>query len=223
VQAVTMTRMLLCSEDSLLARGLESVLREVEGFELLPSCHKLAGLMEHMARGAPDLLLLDLTPDVTFAVLSEIRRAMPQSKIVLWVNSIPTELAFQALALGIRGILRKTLTAELHVKCLQRVQSGDLWFEKALASSLVAGRVVILSPSEGHLISLLSQGLKNKEIAAGLGISKSEVNVSLSAVIPEGRREGPFRASPVRLAPETGRAACIHAFPRSAAAGNGVA
>jgi DNA-binding NarL/FixJ family response regulator len=175
-----MTRMLLCSEGSLLARGLESVLGEVEGFELLPSCRKPAGLMEQMTRCAPDLLLLNLTTDVTYAVLGEIKRAMPECKVVLWVDSIPTQLAFQALALGVRGILRKTLPAELHVQCLQRVQAGGLWFEKALASSFLAERHVVLSAYESRLVGLLSLGMKNKEIAAAVGIPEFEVNVSLS-------------------------------------------
>src|ERR1035438_8937480 len=65
----------------------------------------------------------------------DMKHAMNRSRIVLWVNSISTELAFQAMGLGVRGILRKTLPTELQVKCLQKVQSGELWFEKALTDS----------------------------------------------------------------------------------------
>src|SRR6476646_10848854 len=65
-----MTRILLYSDEPILAKGLESVLRQVEGFELLPACSTVAGVVDQVAHGGPDLVLMDLTPEITFAVLS---------------------------------------------------------------------------------------------------------------------------------------------------------
>jgi len=175
-----MTRVLLYSDEPILAKGLESVLRQIEGFELLPTSNTLSSLMEQITQGAPDLVLMDLTAEITFAVLSDMKHAMNRSRIVLWVNNISTELAFQAMGLGVRGILRKTLPTELQVKCLQKVQSGELWFEKALTDSFLCARRVALTQREGQLVSLLSQGLKNKEIATTLMISEGTVKVYLS-------------------------------------------
>jgi DNA-binding NarL/FixJ family response regulator len=136
--------------------------------------------MEQMALDRPDLILLDLTAEVTLAALGELKRRMPECKIVLWVNSISTELAFQAMGLGIRGILRKTLPAELQMKCLQKVQAGELWFEKALTDLFLSARRVDLTRREGQLINLVSRGLKNKEIATALMIEEGSVKVYLS-------------------------------------------
>jgi DNA-binding NarL/FixJ family response regulator len=175
-----MTRVLLYSDEPILSKGLEAVLRQEPEFELLPACGSVAGLIEHLLSHEPDVLLMDLTPEVTFAVLSDMRHALMKTKVVLWVNAIPTELAFQAMGLGIRGVLRKTLPAELQVKCLQKVQAGELWFEKALTDSFLCARRVSLTQREGQLVSLLSQGLKNKEIATTLTISEGTVKVYLS-------------------------------------------
>ena len=175
-----MTRILLYSDEPILAKGLESVLRQVDGFELLPTCGSVASLVEQMTQGSPELVLMDLTPEITFAVLNEMKHAMMSCKIVLWVNSISTELAFQAMGLGVRGILRKTLPTDLQVKCLQKVHAGELWFEKALTDSFLCARRVALTQREGQLVSLLSQGLKNKEIASTLLISEGTVKVYLS-------------------------------------------
>src|SRR5215813_9458375 len=174
------TRILMYSDEPILSKGLESVLRQVEGFELLPTCGSIASLLEQMSTGAPDLVLMDLTAEVTFGVLSDLKHAMTNCRIVLWVNSISTELAFQAMGLGVRGILRKTLPTDLQVKCLQKVQAGELWFEKALTDSFLCARRVSLTQREGQLVSLLSQGLKNKEIATTLMISEGTVKVYLS-------------------------------------------
>jgi DNA-binding NarL/FixJ family response regulator len=173
-------RILICSREPILTKGLESVFRHVAGFDLLPSCGSIAGLQEQLARSKPEILLLDLSPDVTFAVLTDLKQAALETAIVLWVTTISTELAFQAMGLGIRGILRKQLPAELVVKCLQRVHAGELWFEKALTAGMVNARRVALTNRESQLVSLLSQGLKNKEIAATLMISEGTVKVYLS-------------------------------------------
>ena len=69
-----MTRVLLYSDEPILAKGLESVLRQIDGFELLPTSNTLASLMEQITQGAPDLVLMDLTAEITFAVLSDIDR-----------------------------------------------------------------------------------------------------------------------------------------------------
>jgi DNA-binding NarL/FixJ family response regulator len=175
-----MTRLLLYSDEPILVEGLESVLRRAEGFELLPTCGTVACLMEQMAISEPDVILMALTVDITFDLLTEMRHARINCKIVLWVNSITTELAFQAMGLGVRGILRKTLPADLQVKCLQKVQAGELWFEKTLTDSFLGARRVALTRREGQLVSLLTQGLKNKEIATALTISEGTVKVYLS-------------------------------------------
>ena len=141
---------------------------------------------------------MDLTAEITFAVLSDMKHAMNGSRIVLWVNSISTELAFQAMGLGVRGILRKTLPTDLQVKCLQKVQAGELWFEKALTDSFLCARRVALTQREGQLVSLLSQGLKNKEIATTLMISEGTVKVYLSRLFQKVGVKDRFRAGAVR-------------------------
>ena len=175
-----MTRVYLYSDQPILAKGLEAVLTATGRFQLESSYSGIPELVERLQTDAPDILLLDLTPDVTFGVLSDIKRVVQESKLVLWVNAISTELAFQAMGLGVRGILRKTLPTDLQVKCLQKVQAGELWFEKALTDSFLCARRVALTQREGQLVSLLSQGLKNKEIATTLMISEGTVKVYLS-------------------------------------------
>src|ERR1700693_2583935 len=81
-----MTRILLYSDEPILAKGLESILRQVEGFELLPTCGSVPALLAQTASGqALDILLLDLTPEITFGVLSDLKRTMQTTRVVLWV------------------------------------------------------------------------------------------------------------------------------------------
>jgi DNA-binding NarL/FixJ family response regulator len=173
-------RVVLFSDEPILAKGLESVLASVDAFQLTGVYSNTAKLKEIPATDEPDILLIDLTSDVTLSILSELKEASLNAKIVLWVHSISTELALQAMALGVRGILRKTLPSELLVKCLQRVNTGEFWFEKALTDSFLSAKRIALTKREGQLVSLLSQGLKNQEIASMLLISNGTVKHYLS-------------------------------------------
>jgi hypothetical protein len=53
------------------------------------------------------------------AAVRDIIGVAPACKLVLWVDTIPAEVAFQALGLGVRGILHKRLPADVHVRCLE--------------------------------------------------------------------------------------------------------
>jgi two-component system, NarL family, nitrate/nitrite response regulator NarL len=175
-----MATVLLCSDEPILAEGLARILTGSESLDLISYCPGMQDLRTQMELHQPDLLLVDLTAGITFGVLSGLHESASHAKIVLWVHSISTELALQAMSLGVRGILRKTLPTETLLRCLTRVNEGELWFEKALTDSIMSARRYSLTRREGQLVSLLSQGLKNKEIATALTISEGTVKVYLS-------------------------------------------
>jgi DNA-binding NarL/FixJ family response regulator len=175
-----MIRVYLFSDQPVLAKGLEAVLTSSGGFQMEFVSSDLTETIAQLTTSVPDLLVVDLSPDLALSSLSDIKRTAHNCKVVLWVNAISTEIAFQAMGLGVRGILRKTLPADLQVKCLRKVHEGELWFEKALTDSFLTAKRVVLSQREGQLVTLLSHGLRNKEIASTLLISEGTVKVYLS-------------------------------------------
>ena len=160
-------------------RGLESAIRESEGLRLLPNRN---GSMPTNAAdaGFPDLVLADLSPGMGYAALQELLYAFKPGKVLLWANEIAVHLAWQAMTLGIRGVLRKTLPAAQQLESLKRVAGGELWFEKSLSDQFIKAKRVELTKREGELIGLLTLGMSNKEIATELDISEGTVKVYFS-------------------------------------------
>ena len=175
-----MARVLLYTDEHVLARGFTTILSTAPGFDTVSVCHSTAELAGAIQTYRPDVVLIDLTPDVTFGILTQLQSDQPNCRLVLWVRTISTELAYQAMELGVRGVLRKTLPPELLIKCLGKVSEGELWFDKTLTASFLSAKMVALTKRESQLVSLLSQGLKNKEIASTLTISEGTVKVYLS-------------------------------------------
>jgi DNA-binding NarL/FixJ family response regulator len=175
-----MIRIVLYSNQPILAKGLESLIVADPALELSAYCSTSAALKQHMVNENPDLAVVDLTPEITFAMLGELQSLAPQCKLILWTDLIAGDFALQALSAGVRGVLRKTLPAEGHRQCLHKVFSGELWFEKSLTDSFRSARRVSLSPRESQLVSMLTRGLKNKEMSHELGITEGTVKVYLS-------------------------------------------
>jgi DNA-binding NarL/FixJ family response regulator len=175
-----MVRIVVYSDQPILAKGLESMIAADPELELTAYCPDLAALKERLANLNADLAVLDLTPEITSAALDELHKVAPECKLILWTNSMGVDFALQALTIGIRGVLSKTSTLEAHRQCLHGVYSGQLWFEKNLTDSFRAARCVSLTPRESQLVATLSRGLKNKEISSELGITEGTVKVYLS-------------------------------------------
>jgi DNA-binding NarL/FixJ family response regulator len=175
-----MASIVFFSDQPVLARGLREILAGEEGLELLDHASTGEKLLASVTASQPDLLFLDLTSDFTLDFLSSIHRCAPAAKIVLWVHFISTEMALQAMGLGVRGILSKTLPPEVLATGLRKIYGGELWFEKALTDSILTARRYTLTRREGQIVSLVAQGLKNKELGVALNISEGTVKVYLS-------------------------------------------
>ena len=74
-----MSNVLLCANEPILAEGLRRILENVPGLDLVGCCPRLEDLREQIEALQPDILLVDLTADVTFAVLSGLREAVSTS------------------------------------------------------------------------------------------------------------------------------------------------
>ena len=174
-----MKRILLYTDQPILAEGLKSTL-PAERFDLMQPTDNLADLQTQMTTATPDIVLIDLTRLVNFEVLSAMRKSIASCPVVLWVGDIHSELAFQAMGLGVRGILRKALPTPVQIKCIEKVLSGEQWFEQTLINNFLTGRRVPLTKREGQVVALVTQGLKNKEIGGRLHITEGTVKVYLS-------------------------------------------
>jgi DNA-binding NarL/FixJ family response regulator len=128
----------------------------------------------------PEVIVLDMNSEFDLGFLRTIKRQSPESKAVLWIESISTELAFQAFNLGVVGIINKTLSPEEFLQNLHAVAQGNVRIEPELMDAIIMAKTVKLTKRESELVMLVAQGLKNKEIGAELNITENTVKAYLS-------------------------------------------
>jgi DNA-binding NarL/FixJ family response regulator len=175
-----MIRLFLFTDEPVLASGLKIVLSSGNEFELAGTCQRVSEIAAAAADCGAEILLIDLTAEVTFDILMGLQARFPAVRMVLWAHTIPTEMAFQAMEHGVRGILRKTLPSETLLTCLRIVSQGGLWFDEVLEAALRTVKRIDLAPRESQLVNLITSGFKNKEIATALFLSEGTVKVYLS-------------------------------------------
>ena len=170
-------RLVLYTDDTLLAHGALSVLSSLPLFDVVVAEPELFGLLPLVEQTRPDVVVLDLTAEMTLGLISALRNAAPDARLILWGRSFSEELRYQAREMGVAGFLLRGLSKEDFVENLIGVAGGgDLFGTQEPAHS----KKVSLTKRESQLVTLLAQGLKNKEIASCLGITEGTVRIYLS-------------------------------------------
>jgi len=179
VETNTPIRILFWTSQPFVGRGLTDVMGERPEFHLLQCCESLAAAVAGIRDAQPDMVLVYLTSRVSLSAVRALRSAADRAQIVLWGEGLSGEFALQAMQLGVRGILSSTITIEGLLAALQNVHRGTLCFEQELMDTVLAQKRVTLTKRQGQIVSLVSQGLKNKEIASIMGITEGTVKVYL--------------------------------------------
>jgi len=179
---VKMQTVIVSTDEPLVEMGLKTLFALDPDFDLLCVSSTHAGVLAAARQHQPDVIVYGLATEIDLGAIRDVQNVAPDSALVLWAREVSTELAHQAVNLGVRGFLSTTASAEQFKECLQISAQGELWMEKSLTMSMLNNRPVRLTKRQSQLVGLLVQGLKNKEIGASLGISEGTVKAYLTTL-----------------------------------------
>ena len=170
-------RIVICSRHSLLIAGLRVLVAEPAGLAVVecPELDKLRASLEQT-----DLVLIDVETIHTLECLADLKPLSRDFTLILWVGWISPEFIREAIDSGVRGILRKDASVDLYRQCLEQVAAGQVWLDREMSQRMLGSRTVKLSPRERQLVGLLTEGLRNKEIAMRMNITEGTAKVYLS-------------------------------------------
>ncbi|PHR61932.1 MAG: DNA-binding response regulator [Robiginitomaculum sp.] len=136
-----------------------------------------------------NLILLDLSlsDSKNFEGLGRIHLANPNCPIAI-VSATEHTAAYQmAKSLGASGYLPKSMPFDLMVTALANILNGETSFPPMLedentSQQDVNARLASLTPAQRRVLSGLSDGLLNKQIAFEMGITIATVKAHMTAV-----------------------------------------
>jgi DNA-binding NarL/FixJ family response regulator len=131
---------------------------------------------------------LDDEPRKGFEVARELHAAVPESKIVMLLDSADRSQVVEAFRAGARGVFCRSESLKSLAKCIHCVAQGQVWASsrelrfvlealgEALPLHVVDARgATLLSRREQEVVRCVAEGLSNREIAQRLGLTEHTV------------------------------------------------
>ena len=187
-------RIVIADDHPLLRHALRHAIeRQVPG-AAIGEAGDFDGLTAELAKpGEIDLLLLDLAmPGVQgFSGLMYLRAQHPGIPVVVVSANDDPAVIRRCMAFGASGFIPKTVDAVTMAEAIAAVMAGDAWtppdIDPARAPDPATGELVrklgTLTPQQGRVLMMLSQGLLNKQIAYELSVSEATVKAHVSAIL----------------------------------------
>jgi two-component system nitrate/nitrite response regulator NarL len=120
--------------------------------------------------------------------IGELRASYPTVPVILLCDYAPDDLVISSFRAGARGLVCRSESIGMLYKCIQVVHSGRIWATENHLQVLVGALAMapparvqdarglnLLAKREGQVVSLVADGLTNREIAANLGLSEHTV------------------------------------------------
>jgi DNA-binding NarL/FixJ family response regulator len=188
-------RVIVADTQAIFRAGLRKIFALEDDIRVVGQAETLAQTQSALSKFSADILIFEsaLVPNPVEAVL-EIMRQHPNLKVVVVTPGADEEMTLDLFRRGAHGILSREVEPEVMVTCLRKVASGESWLDsQGIRWVLQAYRTqgtrssgarpkVQLTPKESLIVSCVTQGMKNKEIALRVGTTEQVVKNYLRKV-----------------------------------------
>jgi DNA-binding NarL/FixJ family response regulator len=198
-------RILSVEDHPVFREGLSAIISSQPDMLLVGHAGSARDAVEAFRLYHPDVTLMDhrLPAGNGVEALIEIRREFPAARIVMLTNSEGDAEIQSALRSGAAAYLLKSAPATEMLSAIRTVHAGQRHISGEVATILAEhlGEEG-LTPREMDVLRLISDGHRNKEIAAQLDISETTVNFHIKNLVSKLRAND--RAHAVALAVRRG-------------------
>ena len=176
----------MCVEDHRIVReGLALIINQEPDMKIVGSCATVDEAIELYRTLRPDVTLMDLRLGTASGVdaIKAIRRENPDARIIVLTMYEGDEDIFRAHQAGATTyLLKDTLSSDL-VRVVREVHAGERPVLPEVQARLAErASMPTLTAREIEVLQLISQGLRNKEVGAMLGITEGTVQIHVKNI-----------------------------------------
>src|SRR5215472_9260125 len=188
-------RVILADTQAIFRAGLRKIFALEDDIRVVGQAETLPQALSAVKKFSADVLIFEsaLAPNPVEAIV-DLMRQSPEIKMVVVTPNSDEELTLELFRRGVQGIVSREVEPELFVECLRKVAAGESWLEsQGIRWVMEAYRnqnsrptgarpKVQLTPKETLIVSCVTQGMKNKEIAVRMATTEKVVKNYLRKV-----------------------------------------
>src|SRR5580704_9948567 len=188
-------RIILADSQAIYRVGMRKVFALEDDIRVVAQAETLANLYAALHRFPTDVVFIEgaLISGTVDAIPELVRRA-PEAKIIVQVSESDESNTVELYRRGVRGVVPRSISPDLLIKCVRKIADGETWIDnqsiswvieayRSQASSLTNPRVQPkLSKKELAIISCITRGMRNKEIAYQIGTTEQVIKNYLRKV-----------------------------------------
>jgi DNA-binding NarL/FixJ family response regulator len=183
--------LLICDDHRLLTDTLTSVVSHEPTVRLLPPVHSSEEAVELVREHHPDVVLMDIEFRGAMSGIEatrHIKQMSPATQVVVMTAHEDERLLVEAVEAGASGFLRKTEGVDELMGAIRAAAAGEILVDRVALARLLPqvarererrrdAQLLLsqLTDREREILVLLSEGLRNDDIAARLFISPQTV------------------------------------------------
>ena len=185
----TPVRIIIADSEAIFRVGMGKIFALEKDLEVVAQTETLQQTLSAVTNTPAEVILFEagLSPNPAEAIAEVIRRSQPGTKVIVVAHRTGEEETVDYLRRGVRGILTRSVSPDLLVRCVRKVAAGETWLDnqavnwviEAYRSQAEQGATpkphLRLSEKEMLIIGGVTQGLKNKDIALEVGTTEQVV------------------------------------------------
>jgi DNA-binding NarL/FixJ family response regulator len=181
-------RVILADSQAIYRVGIRKVFALEDDLRVVAQADSIENLRAAIERFPTDIVLMEGSLlNGTANIIPELLRIAPDVKLVVQAVAADENQTVELYRRGVRGIVSRSISPDLLVRCIRRIAAGETWIDnqsvswvieayRSQAAALVNPRTQPkLTPKEMAIITCITQGKRNKEIAFQLGTTEQVI------------------------------------------------
>ena len=187
-------RVFLLDDHEVVRRGLRELLEPEEDLEVVGEAGNVAEALARIPALRPDVAVLDARlPDGSgIDVCRDVRSNHPEIQALILTSFDDDDALFAAIMAGAAGYVLKDIHGDDLVDAIRRVHSGQSMLDPAVTGQVLERlrngkpedkRLATLSDQERRVLSLIGEGLTNRQIAEQMFLAEKTVKNYVSSLL----------------------------------------